>query len=492
MSINNGRRTARTLFAVALSPKRDGVVTIPPITVDGEASEPLVLTIKPSALNQGAQGDVFLERDVSESNPYVQQQVLVTLKLFSVVQVQRGSLDLDIPDGIRAVRLGDDSAYRANRGGKDYFVIERRFALVPERSGRFELGSARFEGLGVGRAGLNSYFGSATRLRASSDPLSLQVKPVPPGAGTPWLPALSLSLSGEPELPQEIRVGEPISYPVTLRADGLSVEQLPELELGAADGLSIYPDQPNSRDRSSLQGLAGERSRRFAIVPSAAGKWQIPALTISWWDVQTDQRRQAELPSRTIDVLPARGSMSRPAEGTTLDSTQQAETLNGEANPFRSLGRPWPWMLLSALLACGWAWTWWRATGGRRSPPSVATESLPDGLAASRSALRRALRDGELPAIAQALRALSPQPARSGLHDLADRLQLPEQARALRRLDQALYGRSLDDADALRRELRQVFAAGPRWRAPTVPPGNANDLPPLYASTVEGLGLNRR
>lgn len=483
MSLTNGKRTSRTLFAVALSPKREGVITIPAITVDGQSSDPILVTIKPSDVQSGPQGDVFVEAELSESNPFVQQQVIVTLRVFSVMQIQQGSLDLPIPDGIRAVRLGDDSSYRATRGSRQYVVIERRFALVPERSGQFDLGAAQFQGLGLGRGGINGYFGGASRLRAESESLALDVKPIPTGAASPWLPATALELKGEPELPAEIHVGEPISYPITLSAQGLSVDQLPELQLADSNGLSIYPDQPSSRDRSSLQGLAAERTRRFALVPAEAGDLVIPALTLRWWDVTTGQSRLAELPARTIHVLPAVGaSPISPAALPTAAEINAGSEIRG------GLFGNWPWMLLSLLLACGWVWTAWR---GRKAQPAVReTRLLPkadqQSSAEALADLRRSLRDGDLSDIARAIRRCAPAAAAGNLSQLADLLSDAAQAAAIRELELSLYSGSKGDADRLRSELRNVFAKGPKWRSDRQSAAANDAPPPLYRTGLTG------
>jgi hypothetical protein len=196
--------------------------------------------------------------------------------------------------------LGDDLKYQVERSGRRYSVIERRFALVPERSGEFSLPPPRFEGTGTDRGGYGGLLGSAgVRLSASGDALTLNVRPRPQGAADPWLPAsaLSLQLVGEAP-PQQVRVGEPLSLGLQLSAQGLLPAQLPELELPAIDGAAVYPDQASSRDRSSAEGLASERFRRFAIVPQRAGELQLPALRVPWWDVQSDRRNWNRIASK--------------------------------------------------------------------------------------------------------------------------------------------------------------------------------------------------
>ena len=45
----NGVSRARTLFAVALQPRREGVIGIPGLLVGGQRTQPLTLTVTPSA-----------------------------------------------------------------------------------------------------------------------------------------------------------------------------------------------------------------------------------------------------------------------------------------------------------------------------------------------------------------------------------------------------------------------------------------------------------
>src|SRR3989339_78453 len=71
----NGRSVTRTLYAVALRPLREGVITVPSLTVGGERTQPLPLTVTGSTSRVPARAgdDVFMESEADDQDPYVQQ-----------------------------------------------------------------------------------------------------------------------------------------------------------------------------------------------------------------------------------------------------------------------------------------------------------------------------------------------------------------------------------------------------------------------------------
>src|SRR3546814_7467985 len=73
-------------------------------------------------------------------------------------------------------------------------VVERRFLLVPERSGPLTIPGARFSGRGSGGF-FDDVFGNGSReLRANGAPRFITVRPVPAKAPQPWLPLRGLGL----------------------------------------------------------------------------------------------------------------------------------------------------------------------------------------------------------------------------------------------------------------------------------------------------------
>ena len=99
----NGQMTSKTVYAVILAPKRAGELRIPPLRIGGQQTAPLALSVSAdaSATTPSANGNAtaFLETEIDDANPYVQQSVGVTVRLYYAVPLVSGQLDLDPPEG---------------------------------------------------------------------------------------------------------------------------------------------------------------------------------------------------------------------------------------------------------------------------------------------------------------------------------------------------------------------------------------------------------
>ena len=137
MSIINGRTSSVTRWVTTLAPKRTGMLTIPAIQVGNHSSLPLAITVKDpgQATGADAQRDIYLEAEVDSHFPYVQGQVLLTLRLMSAVSLQEGKLDDPEIDWGMIERVGKDASFETVRDGRRYHVTERRYAITPQKAG---------------------------------------------------------------------------------------------------------------------------------------------------------------------------------------------------------------------------------------------------------------------------------------------------------------------------------------------------------------------
>jgi hypothetical protein len=89
--------------------------------------------------------------------------------------------------------------------------------------------------------------------------VTLEVKPAPATfTGRHWLSAEQLVLkeewSGDN---QEMKVGEPLTRTLRILANGATVGQLPELNVGQTDDkLKTYPDQPVLQEQKNRKALS--------------------------------------------------------------------------------------------------------------------------------------------------------------------------------------------------------------------------------------------
>src|SRR3546814_4227152 len=88
-----------------------------------------LLTVTEAAPPARAGSAAFIETQIDDEDPYVQQSVGYTLRLYYATPLVSGQLDQATPDGASLQRVGSDLQYTRLVGGKRYTVVERRFLL---------------------------------------------------------------------------------------------------------------------------------------------------------------------------------------------------------------------------------------------------------------------------------------------------------------------------------------------------------------------------
>lgn len=472
VQIIDNQRRERHQWLFELAPKQVGDLTIPALNIGPRLRTPaLNLTVLPDPDEQLPSDIVFIETRAEPLDPYVHSQVRYSERIFLATGLRDNTLSRDAPIQDAVVQpLGDFREYVAQRNGRNYRVYERSFALLPERSGELVL-----PGLALrGRLVDDSRSLSRGRLvEARSEPITLNVRPQPGDyGGTHWLPSPELELT-EQWSSEAFRVGEPVTRTLRLSARGLDAGQLPELAVPDLDWARVYPDQPETETRHDGSWLESRWEQRQALVPNAAGEFELPALRLVWWDTDAGRERVAELPARTITVSPATATVEPPPP---IDPpSERPETVFVETGAARF----WPW--LSAALSGLWLLTllgWWRERR-RRSPSAPTTESPPRARVA-RTELRDACRNGDRQAAARALldwaRAEWPDAPPTSLGALATRM--PHARAAILHLDRALY--AAGTADWRGADLWRTVRAGLREDAPGGRAAPDSALPPLY------------
>ena len=247
-------------------------------------------------------------------------------------------------------QIGQDREYTALVGGTRYNVVERRYLLIPERSGALAIPAARFRGQGVGNF-LDDLFGDGRRaLDATGPERTVQVLPPPANAPQPWLPLNELAINYL-DTPQQAQAGAAANVVVELTADGATATQLPQLELQAGDGAQVFPDPPQVEE-SVRSGRPQVRiTRRFSIVPARAGTLQVQGPRIAWWDVRSGQARTASAPPLGLTVTAAADGSGADAEADPgFGLLTPAEAGAGDAVPWRIQ----PWAVVAAALLLLW------------------------------------------------------------------------------------------------------------------------------------------
>ncbi len=312
ISIINGRQTSsvRTDYVLTLRVKRLGRLIIPPIRVGAESTSaiPIHATAQPSETTRRLNRLVFFDTSVDTTITYVQGQVLYTVKLFYSESI---SGDFPPPPKIEDAvieTIETEKRYESIVNNRRYYVLEKRYAIFPQKSGVMVIPREAFLGT-RGRGGL---FSSRQRVNAVSGKHLVTVKTIPASfIGNNWIPAKQLTLSESwADNPPAFRVGEPVNRVLVITASGLAASLLPPFSDLDLVNAKTYADPPESIEQSSLEGINSTNRTTIGIVPIKAGQLTLPEISVPWWNTRTDKLEIATIPETSYEVLPAMGAVT--------------------------------------------------------------------------------------------------------------------------------------------------------------------------------------
>lgn len=379
----NGESTSSEQWVLQVMAKHSGDLLIPPVAFGNDNSKPISVKVTDDPQQAQNNDEIFLDVQASPEQPYVQSQVLFTVKLFRRVQIAQATLnEPEIKDAV-IEKLVEDNTYTTQINNVEYLVTERKYAIFPQQSGVISIAPLTMIAQVLSSGGQQNFgfFGrqTAESRRVTSKAITLNVQPAPQQAGKGnWLSAESLDLKETwSDSSLQVKVGEPLTRTLTLTAKATTVGQLPELAgTGAIDGIKSYPDQPQLREDKTSDGLSAFRQEKIAYIPAQPGEYTLPAIQIDWFNTKTGQMETSHLSAVKITALVA-------ADGSTASAAtaSEAASATSSSQPPPAPATPsegdhfWQW--LSAALATGWLLSIvWLMRKSLRVKPSVVSEKV--------------------------------------------------------------------------------------------------------------------
>ena len=356
-TVVNGVARSVHEWTVQLQPRRSGRLHIPVLKFGAVKSRATLIQVKPPppAKTGKAAEKFFVEVSAQPKNPYVQAQVMFTLRVFMLHDL-RGSVTPP-KSGSKAIveSLGEARNYRTNRNGKNYQVYERRYLIYPQNSGDVRINPVNLTGSYIHQ---RRQFSVNKKSRA----LTLKVRQVPDSfPGKFWLPAEKFAIKENWSAdPATWRAGEPLTRTLNLEARGLLARQLPAVELSQGDGFRSYTEPADFKDRRAKDTIIGTRQQAAVLIPTQAGAYTLPAIKIPWWNTRSDRLEYAQLLVRQLTIRENTFGSLMVDEPPPPDIVERDAVLDVGIRPNNA------WFWVSIILLFGWLITAalrWRGQG---------------------------------------------------------------------------------------------------------------------------------
>lgn len=358
-SVINGQSQSASQWVVALKPQKSGILTIPAIKVGSDQSAPLTINVQNTAhvktvqTDTSRQQDVFLIADADQQKPFINQQILYTVRVFNSKRLLDAEYQGPQVEDALLIPLGDTRRYQTLHNNTNYIVEEQNYAIFPQKSGTLTITSPVFSAL--------TYEINPEQVKAQDKALQLTVQPIPKQyKAANWLPAKQVKLSEVYEnTEQTIEEGSTVTRTVTLEGVALPAQLLPSLNFTDEDSFKVYPEKGKDRNQVIKGELVSSTEMKITYLFNKSGKVTIPELKIAWFNTRTGKPEFATLPPRSMHITAAVASSKKDS------STDKKEVIlhtKTEVDNTPSISNSWAW-IAALLFASAWVitiglWFW--------------------------------------------------------------------------------------------------------------------------------------
>jgi predicted house-cleaning noncanonical NTP pyrophosphatase (MazG superfamily) len=352
----NGVRSFSKTYSYFLAPKQRGKFKIGQATIeiDGEIfkTSPIDINVtaavdKPKDPNDPdyiVQQNIHLVAEVSKTNPYLNEAITVVYKLYVSENTGVSNWrELDTPRysdfwsqniDMKGVKI-QNGKYK----GEDYrYVVLRKTVLYPQKTGKLNIEPLTLDITVDVPTNRRDIFGgrlmqSVHRTVAAGN-RTINVKPLPEtGRPMDFTGAVGTFDFKVSTSKNTLKATEALEATVEVTGNGnLKLFELPKLSLPSA--LEVYEPEHQEKISVNLNGMRGKSSDSYTIVPSYQGKYPIPSVSFSYFDLK--EERYKTITSDEIVINVNEGPINANNVVTSNNSKQQVVTSGNQFASFKT------------------------------------------------------------------------------------------------------------------------------------------------------------
>lgn len=336
-SSNNGKVTQSysLTYTYTLMPKSEGTFTIPAATVEIDGKQYTSNTAKikvlpPDKVSQQrrsgstrgnarsgssvriGEDELFMRATLSKTKIYEQEAVLLTYKVYSLVNLRNLSNHApDIKDClVQEVDLSHNREMTLEHyNGRNYnTLIWRQFVLFPQRSGDIEIPSIDFEGVvGVPRQRIDMFdlfdgMGyTEIKKQLPTKPLTLHVQELPSGKPADFSGGVGKFDISSTISTTDVKANEAVTLRLVISGVG-NMKLIKTPDVAFPEDFEIYDPKVDNKIKLATDGFRGNKVIEYLAVPRHGGEYTIPPVKFSYFDTESKEYKTLETGGYTLNV----------------------------------------------------------------------------------------------------------------------------------------------------------------------------------------------
>lgn len=263
--------------------------------------------------------DLFITASASKTKVYEQEAILLTYKVYTVVDLRQ--LYGDMPDlkgfHTQEVELPAQKTFSLEHyNGRNYnTTVWRQYVLFPQQSGTMEIPSITFDGVVAQRINsgdpFDAFFNGGTnyveiKKKIVTPKLKINVAALPSkpadfsGAVGTFTMASSINS-------KSVKTNDAVTIKLTVTGTG-NMKLIGTPEVKFPQDFEVYDPKIDNQFNLTREGLSGAKTYEYLAIPRHAGKFTIPAVSFTYFDLKTKTYKTLKSEEYVINVEKGQGN----------------------------------------------------------------------------------------------------------------------------------------------------------------------------------------
>lgn len=267
--------------------------------------------------------EIFVRVNVSKREVYENEGFLVTFKLYTLHRDMNWRPQIPNFDGFIAqdIELNQTNWEVDTYNGRQYYAATiKQSILFPIKSGQISIASGKFEAEIKQRvinrnAGFFDppYTTQIVKRTLTTPATTINVKPLPAGKPASFTGAVGEYTMKSSMTPSELKTDEAVTVKVNISGSG-NIKYVKNPPVVFPNDFDVLDPKVQESSKVTQSGVTGSKTIENYAIPRYAGKFTIPAVEFSYFDIKTQAYKTLRSDDFLLTVEQGEGSTASPTQ----------------------------------------------------------------------------------------------------------------------------------------------------------------------------------
>ena len=301
---------------------------------------------RPSATGSVNARDLFITASANKTKVFEQEAVVLTYKLYTLVNIRQLSGDMPELDGFHCQELNNKaqlSLKYENYNGRNYgTAIWRQYVLFPQKSGKLTIPSISFDAEVVvtnhSADPFDFFFGGGSLTQIvnktiSSPKVEIDVQSLPTPSPNNFSGAVGKFTMDATLSPQQLNANDAATLKLVVSGQG-NMKLMKAPVVNAPKDFELYTPKETAKTTNTTSGAKGSITFDYVMVPRHGGNYTIPPVEFVYFN--PDSKKYVTLTSDTFQLAVAKGQQ---VAGTPMQEKEDLRILSSDIHYIKN-GNP--------------------------------------------------------------------------------------------------------------------------------------------------------